>query len=67
MVLDERTQKSIVSFSSGGGGKNEKVTVIGVLENNPGPTAYKEGMAMLSMVVSMVGMTWLGVALPCQL
>ena len=57
MVLEERTHKFIVSVGSGGGGIDRKVAIIGVSANNPRPTADKEGMATLSMEVSMVGMT----------
>ena len=65
MVLDERVQKYIVSFSVDGGGKDMKVVVIGISANNTGPTEDKEGMNMLSMVISMVGMTCSSVASPC--
>ena len=61
MVLDESVQKSTVSIGAGGGGKDGKVSVRGVLANNPGPKEDKEGMEMLSMVVSVVGMTCSGV------
>ena len=66
MALDKRTHKSVVSVGSGGGGKDGKVVVIGVLENNPRPTADKEGMATLSMKVSTIGMTWFSVAGPYE-
>ena len=64
-MLDERVHKSTVSFDAGGGGKDRKEVVIDVSTNNLEPTADKEGMAMLSMEVSMVGMTWSSVAGPC--
>ena len=64
MVLDERTHKSVVSVGSGGGGKDGKVAVIGVLANNPKPTADKEGIATIWMEVSMIRLTWYGVANP---
>ena len=56
MVLDVIVHKSTISFAVGRGGKDEKVFVIGVLENKPEPTTYKEGIDTLSMAVSMVGM-----------
>ena len=49
MVLDERTHKSVVSFGSGGGGKDEKESVKDALMKNLGPTADKDRMATLSM------------------
>ena len=65
-MLDERVQKSDVSFDSDGGGKDGKEVVRDVSANNIAPMAAKEGMAMLSMEVSMVGMTWSSVAGPCR-
>ena len=48
----------------GGGDKDKKVSVIGVLENNPGPTVDKEGMDTLSVVELIVGRTCSVVASP---
>ena len=65
-MLYERTHKSIVLVGFGGEGKDGKEAVRDVSANNPRPTTNKEGMAMLSMEVSMVGMTWYGVDGPCR-
>ena len=64
MVLDEIVHNYVASVDMGGGGKYGKVSVIGASTNNPKPTADKELMDMLSMVVSMVGMTCSGVVGP---
>ena len=56
MVLDVIVQKSAMSIDLGGGGKDGKVSVIGVLANNPGPIVDKEGMDTFSITISMVGM-----------
>ena len=66
MVLDERVHRSIVSLDVGGGGKYGKEVVMEVSAKNMGPTADKEGMAMLSMEVSMIGMTLSGVSGPYE-
>ena len=66
MVLDERTHKFVVSVGSGGGGRDGKEAVIDVSINNTGCMTRKEGMATMSMEVSMVGMTWFGVAGPYE-
>ena len=57
MVPDVIVHKSNMSVDIGGGGKDKKVSVIGVLENKPEPTIDKEGMDVMSMEVSMVGRT----------
>ena len=54
MVLDVIVHKSVVLLSVGGGGKDGKVSTMGVLRNNTEPTTDKEGIDTLSMVVSMV-------------
>ena len=54
MVLYVIVHKFVMSIDIGGGGKDGKVHVTGVLENKLGPTAHKEGIDMLSMAVSMV-------------
>ena len=64
MLLDVIVHKSIVSFGEGRGGKDGKVSPIGILENNIGPTTYMEVMDTLSMAVSMVGTTCSDVANP---
>ena len=64
-MLDESTHKYAVSFESCGGGNEGKEAIIDVSVNNPGATTDKDGMASLSMEVSMIGMTWFGVADPC--
>ena len=64
MVLDVIVHKFIVSVGKGRGGKYGKVSPLGVLENSPRRTTNMEGMEMLSMVVSMVGMTCCDVAGP---
>ena len=64
MVLDERVHKYVVSVGVDEGGKDGKVVIIGVSTNNPGPTTDKEGMDTMSMVISMVRMTCLGVVDP---
>ena len=56
MVLDVIVHKYDTSIGVGGGGKEKKVSFIGVLENKTEPTIDKDGMDMLSMVVSIVGM-----------
>ena len=63
--MDVILHKSTMTVGVGGGGKDGKVSIIGVLENKLGITLDKEGMEMLSMVVSMVGMMCLDVASPC--
>ena len=64
-MLEERKHKSALSVGSSGGGKDGKESVRDELVRSLGPMTYKEGMAMLSMEVSIVGMTWTGVAGPC--
>ena len=64
MVLDVIVHKFVVSDIKGRGGKYGKVSTIGVLENNTGPTTDMEGMDTLSMAVSMVGMTCSDVVAP---
>ena len=64
MVLDVIVHKYAMSVGVGEGGKDEKVFVIGVLENKLRPTTDKEGIDMVSMAVSMVGMTCSDVADP---
>ena len=64
MVLDVIVHKSSMSVGIGGCYMDEKVSAIGVLENNPEPMVEKEGMDTLSMAVSMVGMTCFGVVGP---
>ena len=54
MVLDVIVHKYDTLVNEGGGGKDKKVFVIGVLVNRPRTTTYKDGMEMLSMVVSVV-------------
>ena len=63
-VLDERMQKYVVSFDSCGGGNEGKEVVIDVLVNNLEAMDDKDGMAMLSMEVSTVGITWSDVVGP---
>ena len=48
----------------GGGGKDKKVLIKGVLVNMLGPMTDREGMDTLSMVVLMIGRTCSGVAGP---
>ena len=67
MVLDEIVHNSVVSVGTVGGGRDGKVSAIGASANNLGLTVDKDGMDMLSMVVSMVGMTCLGVVGTCGL
>ena len=49
--------KSDTLVGIGGGGKDKKVAVIGVLVNKLGPTIDKYGMDMLLMVVSIIKRT----------
>ena len=64
MVLDVIVHKFVVSMGKGRGGKYGNVSPIGVLENSFRPTIDMEGMDILSMVVSMVGMMCYDVAIP---
>ena len=48
--------KSAVSLGEDGGDTKGKEAIIEVLENNPGPTFNMIGVAMLSIVVSTMGM-----------
>ena len=65
MVLYEIVHNLTASVSMVRGGRDGKVFTIGTLTNNPSPTTDKDGMDMLSMVLSMVEMTCSGVAGPC--
>ena len=66
IVLDVMVQKSPISFGIDGGGKAEKVAIIGVLENKPMTIADKEGINTLSMEVLMVVIICYGVAGPSR-
>ena len=57
-------QKYDTSVSKGGGGKDQKGSIIRVLEKNVEPTVDKDGMDMLSMVVSIVERMYSGVFEP---
>ena len=57
MVPDVMVHKFNTSVGEGGGGKEKKVSIIGVLENKPGPTRDQYGIDTLSMVVSIVRRT----------
>ena len=57
--------KFVVSLDAHGGGKNGKEIIMEVSKNNRRPTSNKEGVATLSMEVSLVGMTLAGVVGPC--
>ena len=56
--------KSDISVGEGGVGKEKKVFVIGELEKNSEKTTYRDGMDTMSMVVSIVGRMYPGVADP---
>ena len=64
MVSDVIVHKSDTSVGVCGGGKEKKVSVIGIMENNSRPTSDKEGREALSIEVSMVEGTCFGVASP---
>ena len=53
-----------ISFREGGHDKDKKVSIIGALVNNLGPMEDKDGMDMMSMVVSIVGRMCSGVVGP---
>ena len=64
MVPDVIVKKYDMSVGEGGGGKDKKVSVIGVLENKPETTKDNDGIDTLSMVVSTLGSTCSGVVGP---
>ena len=64
MILDVIVHKYDISFGEGGGGKDKKVSGIGVLVNKSVPSEDRDGMDTLSMVVLIVGRTCSGVAIP---
>ena len=64
ILLNVIVHKSDISIDEGGDGKDKKVSFIGVLANKPRPTVDRDGMDMLSMVVSIVGRTCFGVLDP---
>ena len=64
MVLDVMVHKYDTLVNEGGGGKDKKVSVIGVLENKPETTKDNDGIDTLSMVVSTLGSTCSGVVGP---
>ena len=61
---DMIVHKFDISVGEGGGGTDKKVSIKGVLENNPGSMEYMESMDTLLMVVSIVGRTCFGVVGP---
>ena len=63
--MDESMHKSIVSLGVGGGETKGKVSVIEVSVNNPGPMFNNEGLVVMLMMASIVGMTLDGVVGPC--
>ena len=57
MLLDVIVHKSNMPVREGGGGRDKKVSIKGVLVKRPDPMTYKEGMDTLSMVVLIIGRT----------
>ena len=64
MIPDFIVQKYDISVNEGGGGKNKKVSIIGMLENKLVPTIDRDVMETFSMVVLIVGRTHFSVAGP---
>ena len=54
MVPDMMVHKYETLVDEGGGGKDKKVFIIGLLANKTKTTTNKDGMETLSMVVSIV-------------
>ena len=54
MVPDVMVHKYDTLVNEGGGGKDKKVSVIGVLENKPKPTTDKDGMDMVLIDMEVV-------------
>ena len=64
MFLDVRVHKYETLVNVGGGGKDKKVSIMGVLEKITRPTTDRDGMDTLSMVELIVGRMCSGVASP---
>ena len=56
MVPDVMVHTSDMPVDEGGGGRNKKVSIIGVLANKPEPTVDNDGMDTMSMVEMIVRM-----------
>ena len=64
MLLEVLVNKYDMSVGEGGGGRDKKVSIKGVLVKIPGPMKNREGMDTMSMVVLIIGRTCSGLAGP---
>ena len=64
MLLDVIVHKYETSVDVGGGGKDKKVSIMGVLEKSTGPAIDRDGMDTLSMAELIVIRTYSGVVDP---
>ena len=64
MVPDIMVQKYDTSVGEGGGGKDKKVPIIGVLTKNTGPTTNNDEIYALSMAVSTLRRACYDVSVP---
>ena len=64
--MDESIHKFIVSFGVSGGDTKRKEAIMGVSVNNPRPTLNNGEAGMSSTIVLTIGITFVGVVIPCR-